>query len=554
MPLKRLLLFAALLFSSDVFAQSNLREKIFAAPGDDNAFSIVRTFDGGYAVGGTTNSFGAGGKDVFLMRFDSQQNLLWSKSYGGTQDDYGLFLMQTMDSCLLLTGITRSFGAGSDDALVVKTDKDGNVLWSKAIGGTSNENLLRSIENANGSFTFSGYTASTGSGGGDMLLLSMDADGDTLWTKTYGGSVYDGGICVNHTSDNGYIFSGRVYSYGTGFRDVCLLKTDSVGNVQWFNTYGGIYTEEGMFVLQTLDGGYIVTGATETFTATGIFDVYTVKTDAVGNMQWSKTYSGDMIDASYFILEYPDSSLTILGFTDSYNFQSPRFTSELPPHVLGADSSNVLMFRIDNDGNVIWARAFGGGYLDEAYSVIPSDSGGYVLAAYSESFSNTDSADIYLLNVDSLGNADCHTFPINLTVTDPPTTQLSHSPNIASGLTVTSFAITETLISFTFLDPCEVTGLLEHASTVNDFEMYPNPATEYIVVSSKFGVIKDLRVFDVTGKELLYQEINHQSSIKNQQSTTLNLQSLQNGIYFLCVTEENAGNEEIKMKKFIVMK
>src|SRR6185369_15372270 len=205
----------------------------------------------------------------------------------------------------------------------------------------------------NGGYILSGSTQSFGQGDWDMLFIRTDAQGDTLWTKIIGGTSYDQGTDAQQTSDGGFIFSGRMESWGSGLPDVCLVKTNSRGDTLWTRVFGGPGWDEGMKVKQTYDGGYIVTGASVSFGGFNSYDVYLNKTDSAGQIIWSKLYSGIHNDATYDVLQLADSGYILTGETESFGNNHLR---ELPhktetslktnshqTSILGTDHSNVLV-------------------------------------------------------------------------------------------------------------------------------------------------------------------------------------------------------------------
>ncbi len=140
---------------------------------------------------------------------------------------------------------------------------------------------------------------------------------DTLWTRTYGGDDWDRGESVQQNSDGGYIIAGLTKSYGAGNDDVYLVKTDSIGDTLWTKTFGGIEIDRGYSVQQTSDEGYIITGETNSYGA-GNGDVYLIKTDASGNMQWDKTFGGTASDRGESVQQTSDGGYIIAGWTHSY--------------------------------------------------------------------------------------------------------------------------------------------------------------------------------------------------------------------------------------------
>lgn len=518
----------ALTYSLNTSAQNNLREKIFSAPTNSLVKGLIRTFDGGYAIASSVDSLGAGNYDFCLLKLDASLQPEWSYTYGGPQEETCFHLRQAADSGFVLSGYSTSFTNGSRDAMILKTDKYGIFEWSKIIGGTLEDRFTWCEPKADGTITCAGNTKSAGAGDDDMLMVKFDSNGDTLWTRMFGGPVYDAGICIANLTNGGYAMSGRIYSFGTGFRDVCLLRTDDNGNLEWFRTYGGPYTEEGMIVKQTADGGFLVSGASESFAPAGYYDVYTVRTDSTGNLLWSRNYGGDKTDATYDFIENPDGGFTILGFSESFNSNLIQNNS---PQMLGDDSASVYLIRTNAQGDTLWTRVYGGNKFDEAYSIIPSDSGGYVIGAFSRSFNDDNRYDAYLIFVDSTGYAGCNTYYPPTYVIVPPTVPMIHTPDINSGIPVSTPSIVTGNISYTFSDPCLFTPIQENNSGKFEFEVYPNPAAERIHITSTTFQKTKLNITDLTGT-LIYSDV-------FDSQVTVNSKYFQSGMYFITLIHEN---------------
>jgi len=216
---------------------------------------------------------------------------LWTKTFGGSHYDRGYSVHQTSDDGYIITGETKSYGAGENDLWLIKTDVSGDELWTNTFGGTSSDGGNSVQETSDGGYIITGYTESYGSGKRDIWLIKTDELGNTMWTKTFGGNDHDKGYCVKQTSDDGYIITGETKSYGAGEYDLWLIKTDVSGDTGWTRTFGGVYTDVGKSVQQTFDGGYIVTGWTEWTTITRIeADIWLIKMDESGNEIWTKDF------------------------------------------------------------------------------------------------------------------------------------------------------------------------------------------------------------------------------------------------------------------------
>jgi uncharacterized delta-60 repeat protein len=288
--------------------------KTYGGTGYDLAYSVQQTSDGGYIVAGITYSFGAGAYDAFLVKTDAFGNLQWAKTYGGMFDDLAHSVQRTSDGGYILAGYTYSFGAGYWDIFLIKTDANGNVQWAKTYGGTSDDWAYSVQQTSDGGYIVAGWTSSFGAGSSDIFLIKTDAFGNVQWAKTYGEAGNDVAYSVQRTSDGGYIVAGYTGSFGAGGSDFFLIKTNAFGNLQWAKTYGGMFDDLAHSVQQTSDGGYIVAGITYSFGA-GAYDAFLVKTDTFGNLQWVKTYGGTSVDRAYSVQQTSDGGYIVAGQT-----------------------------------------------------------------------------------------------------------------------------------------------------------------------------------------------------------------------------------------------
>ena len=253
----------------------SLWTRTYGGAGPEAGYSVQQCFDGGYIIGGTTWSFGAGNDDVYLIKTDSLGDTLWTHTYGGAGSEDGYSVRQTSDSGYIITGSTSSFGAGSWDVYLIKTNSLGDTLWTRSYGGTSSD-YGRSVQlTSDGGYIVAGGESSFGAGPTDVYLIKTSSLGDTLWTRTFGGVGNEDGYSVQQSSDGGYIVAGGESSFGAGGMDLYLIKTNSLGDTLWTRTYGTAAFDDGYSVQQTSDGGYIVAGENSG-------DVYLVKTDANG--------------------------------------------------------------------------------------------------------------------------------------------------------------------------------------------------------------------------------------------------------------------------------
>jgi uncharacterized delta-60 repeat protein len=335
----------------------------------DGADSVQSTADGGYIVTGHTESYGAGGRDIFLLKYDSTGELDWARTAGGEDFDRALSVEQTSDGGYILAGDTQSYGAGGRDIFLLKYDSNGELDWARTAGGTSYDSAQSVAQTTDGGYIVGGTTSSFGAGGYDVFLLKYDSGGGLTWAKTAGGAETDSAYSVKQTSDFGYIVAGFTSSYGAGNNEAFLLKYDSSGTLTWARTAGGSDADYAHSVLQKKDGGYIVVGYTKSYGAGG-YDVFMLDYDSSGTLSWAKTAGGSGDDQGYSVDEFAYGNYIVAGYTTSY----------------GAGGKDVFLFQLSQAGTPHSARTIGGSGTDRAYSITKTMGSGIVLAGVTGSY------------------------------------------------------------------------------------------------------------------------------------------------------------------------
>ncbi len=317
--------------------------KTYGGPDADMPESIIQTHDGGYALIGTRRYLENNSNDFWLVKTDNNGNLEWAQTYGGSESDYACSVVQTSDGGFALAGSTYSFGSGFDDFWLIKIDSNGNLQWSQTYGTPISEEANCLIMTSDGGFALAGsvtiYDWST-----DCWLVKIDSNGNFEWSQKYGGTKDDSINSVVQTNDGGFALVSTTYSFGSGSADFWLLKTDVTGNLQWNQTYGGASSDWPNTIFKTDDGGYVVIGDTASFG--GSLDCWLVKTDANGEIEWDEIYGGleDNEVASSGILT-SDGSFVLLGTLLS--------TSAGGPDVLLIKSNENVTFPNNENGSVL---------------------------------------------------------------------------------------------------------------------------------------------------------------------------------------------------------
>jgi hypothetical protein len=289
--------------------------RTYGGTGSDGGTEVQQTADGGYIVAGSTSSFGAG-SDAYLIKTNAQGDTLWTRTYGGTSYDQGWSVQQTADGGYVIAGYTESFGAGNGDVYLIKTNASGDTLWTRTYGGTEHDEGCSVQLTADGGYIIAGRTYSPDAED-DVYLIKTNASGDTLWTRTYGGTSHDLSYSVQRTADSGYIIAGLANCRGEEDGDVYLIKTNASGDTLWTRTHGGTNHDWGFSVQQTADGGYIIAGSTYSFGA-GNSDIYLVKTDASGDTLWTRVYGGKPHDYGFSVLQTAAGAYIVAGTTGSF--------------------------------------------------------------------------------------------------------------------------------------------------------------------------------------------------------------------------------------------
>jgi len=361
--------------------------KIFGGVNEDVAHSVQQTSDGGYIVAGETSSSGAGSADFWILKLNSNGDIVWQKTYGGSNDDIARSIQQTSDGGYIVAGETSSSGAAFIDIWIIKLTPNGDIDWQKTFGGANDDVAYSIQQTSDGGYIVAGQSSSLGNPLGDIWILKLASNGDVFWDKTYGTGSSTAN-CIRQTLDGGYIAAGETYSSGTGSADFWVLKLDANGDLQpgWPKTYGGTYRDAANSIQQTSDGGYIVAGETSSSGA-NIPDFLILKLDSSGIVQWQKTYGESGYDIARSIQQTLDGGYIVAGETSSS----------------GAGNADFWILKLNANGDIVWQKTYGGSNDDIARSIQQTLDGGFIVAGETSS-SGAGYADFWILKIDENGN------------------------------------------------------------------------------------------------------------------------------------------------------
>jgi len=273
---------------------------------DDGARSMKQTGDSGYVMTGFASS---PDHNIRLLKTGSQGELQWTRNYGGNTSAEGESVIQTADGGYLIT-------ADPDEVYLIKTDSNGDTLWTRIYGGTGPCRAYDVQQTSDGGYIVTGYTQSPVTYG-DFYLLKLNASGDSLWTRTYGGNGSEEGHSVKQTIDGGFIITGESFaSFGPASNNIYLIKTDNSGNAVWSWVYGGVENDRAFDVEQMPDKGFVIAGGTESYGA-GDYDACLLRTDSNGILLWTKTYGGSGWDDARSVKLLSDSGFIVAGIYGS---------------------------------------------------------------------------------------------------------------------------------------------------------------------------------------------------------------------------------------------
>ncbi len=421
-----------LLLVQCVLAQPDIEwQKSFGGSLNDIPNSIQQTFDGGYIVAGFTESndsdvsLNHGGRDYWLLKLNTTGVIEWEKSYGGLGEDIATGVHQTIDSGYIISGYSKSndgdvsghHGAlDSIDIWIVKINNTGDIQWQKSFGGTGIDRAYDVRQTSDSGYVIAGYSNSINGdvafhiGFQDYWVIKLDTGGTIQWQSNLGGTATDEANSIIETTDGGFLVSGYSNSSNGhvtnhhGQQDGWIVKLDDAGVKQWENSLGGTDDDNISTTVQCSDGGYIFAGSTESNDIDvsgnhGGKDCWIVKLDSSGTINWQTCLGGAGYDAASSIQQTPDGGF-IIGAT----------STSTDGDVTGNHGDyDCWIVKINSTGTILWEKSLGGTSIDAGNSIQQTINGGFIIAAVSYSANgditnNNGNADFWIVKLDSMEN------------------------------------------------------------------------------------------------------------------------------------------------------
>jgi hypothetical protein len=368
--------------------------KTFGGSKNDVSQSVVNTSDGGYAILGYTQSNDGNiinknneDFDFWVMKFSSDDTLLWSKTYGGSSDDRGADIITTNDDGFALLGYSKSdngdvtLNAGAQDFWILKISNNGDILWQKTFGYTGADSGTALLQTQDNGFLITGVldvSASGGQGnsksakhaGGDVWALKLASTGSLEWSKYFGGSFTEIPFGIVETSDNEYIITASSdskdfnISNNKGGYDFWILKIASDGTLIWEKSFGGSEIDEPRAIAATADGNFMIVGDTrssdkDVSNNRGGADLWMLKISTNGNLIWQKTIGASSFDVARSISKTNDNGFIIAGNSRSLD---AGFTNQ--------GQNDAWILKVDINGDILWQKFVGGSENDLLFDAV----------------------------------------------------------------------------------------------------------------------------------------------------------------------------------------
>lgn len=447
----------------------------FGSVANDVGEDICATDDGGFAIIGSTASSGTGNTDIYFLKVDSLCNYQWSFALGGTNNDWGYAIKQTYDKGFIIAASTNSYGNGGYDAMLLKRDSLGNYQWQKTYGGNDWDFAYDVVQTFDSGYVFCGETYNNSAGFSDVYVVKINSIGDTLWTKTVGGSLIDKGNALIQTSDSNIVVAG-IRNTPTDSTQAYVLKFDKDGTLIWDSVYGGVKYEDFNGIIETYDGGFVSTGTSTNASIDGDEDYYVLKIDRDGIILWEQIIGSIGDEVGYDILELANTNLFIIGYTEA----------------TGGGGKDAKLFLLNSGGWWAGQNSSFGNFNDEvANSVVFGNDGSMKMAGFSDGY-GYGLYDLMVISVDTV----------------VPYQQFTVTSN----------------------EDIAPISVQEYSRNSAEIKIFPNPTNDIVQITTSIYPL-NLELIDVFGKRVLDLKL-------TQSNDFINIKRLSKGYYSMIFTSK----------------
>lgn len=494
-------------------------QNTYGGPLDDYCYSVIQSTDGGYVMTGASQT-PTNGFDVYFAKTDGYGNLLWSKTFGGSLDDVGFECKQTNDGGYIITGSTMSFGQGKEDVYLIKTGTDGNLLWSKTFGKSSNERGNSVVQTSDGGYAIAGGTSVYSYNASQYYLVRTDTSGSLLWTSSFQ-CGFGEGYSILEIPSGGFVFTGR--NDYTGYSALTLIKVDTNGTPIWGSRtmpyFGGSSCGYSLFQ----DGsGYSIVGDG----GINADNVYITRTGLNG------------LAISTYTISNTRAGYGIIPITGGFVIAGRALNS-------GGTEWNILLTK---QASSPWSKTYGG-TKDEGVPVLSGNrksvslqktlDGGFIIGSNTLSF-GAGGSDIYLIKTDQNGNSGCN--EINQTSISgsltPNTGNVSILPTSVGGIAANSATAIGTMGNQ--INICtSTTDLLDEDITSEVFSISPNPTKGFCTISTTIP----------SGVVCIYNVLGEKVYSGNLHNPVVDISLNPNGTYFVQITSSDGRSAVRKITK-----
>ncbi len=489
-------------------------QRTIGGSGSDQLTSVINTSDGGYLIGGRSDSVisgektenSRGGEDYWVLKLNAQGTIEWQRTIGGDQDDLLQSIKQTLDGGYILGGTSLSGisgekteeSRGGNDYWIIKLNSGGDIQWQKTYGGNDQDNLSSIIQTTGGGFILAGLSRSgisgdrtaTLLGDRDIWIIKLDENGDIEWQRAR--DLYEAyaGVRIRQTQDGGYVIGGTRASISV-YDAYCVIKLNSIGNEIWRKYFQGNGNDWSTNIIQTSDNGYMVIGFSDsdisgdkTEPTNGHWDFWILKLDAAGEIQWQKSIGGSSAEAPYSVIESLEGGYFISGY--SYSNISGDKTED------SRGFGDYWIIKINDVGIIEWQNTIGGSGHERIPFAVQNNNGDYLIAGSSGSDISGEKSE------NSRGGFDYWI--------------VKHFQTLS----------------------------IDENSFYNQLSIFPNPTQNKLSIDSKDQIINTVNVYSLNGS--LIQEYKTDTT-----SPSIDVSALASGVYYI---QFYSGNK-VALKKFI---